>query len=183
MCSTIYPAAYKKVVSMCVCSLFQTFCSLNPVFDEDTKSTFALDVTANDVLDVDGLILDVVDWDRGMIGKHDPLGNAKVPAKDLYSNVDWEQPKEYKLSPPKGKEDVTDAGYVKVRFRIASEDDIKKYKQGFLKGSATKFLQTPSKIVAKVCKFLKKNRALWWELIAGLEGELFFFNFDRLLRK
>ena len=125
--------------------------SLNPVFDEDTKSTFVLDVTGKDLLDDDGLVLDVIDWDRGMIGKHDPLGDTKVPAKDLYSTSsnDWEQPKQYKIKPPKGKENVDDAGYVKLRFRIATDDDIKHYKKGFIRGAASNIMH--SKIVSKVC--------------------------------
>ena len=85
-----------------------------------------MDVKAKELLDHDGFLLEVKDWDRGIgmvTGGNDPLGNAHVPAKDLYSLNDWDQPREYKISPPKGKESIKDAGYVKIRFRSATSDD------------------------------------------------------------
>lgn len=94
---------------------------LNPLFDEDSKSTFAMDCDAKDVFEAGGLIFHVLDWDRG-IGGDDLLGAATVPAKDLYKS-NWE-PTDYKILPPKGEE-TEDAGYITIRSRSALDDEIK----------------------------------------------------------
>ena len=99
--------------------------SLNPIFDEDSKATFVLECSAQELHDADGLVFEVKDWDRG-IGGNDPLGEAKVPFADLYSHKIVEG-KEYPIAPPAehaGKE----AGYITVKCEPKTDENSPKQK-------------------------------------------------------
>ena len=94
---------------------------LNPVYDDDTKSTFLLEWAAYSLYNVGGLKLQVKDWDRGL-GGNNPLGEARVAPEDLYCISNGE-PREYKIVPPTGRENE-DAGYLTIRSRPATEEDL-----------------------------------------------------------
>lgn len=84
------------------------------------------------MLESGGLSLEVKDWDRGFIGGNDRLGSATVPFSDLYSKVNG-GPLEYALAPPQGRENEA-AGFVTIKCRQATPDDVDVHKKGFLRG-------------------------------------------------
>ena len=93
--------------------------TLNPSFTEKFNNFYVLDCsTKEDLFTNGGLTFKVRDWDRG-IGGDDDLGSAFVPADTLYNY--FEDTKEFKIDPPKGKAD--EAGFITIRCRAATLGD------------------------------------------------------------
>ena len=101
--------------------------SLNPVFTEETHSTFVVHCMAKDLYDAKGLLFHVNDWDR--IGSDDELGSVQVSAGRLYNSTG--QDMEFNITPPKGKE-FQDAGSLVLRCSATTADDRTGEKKKFL---------------------------------------------------
>lgn len=96
------------------------YTSLNPVWTVTTDSLFLLRVDIQTLFLHDGIICILRDFDK--FGKNDVLGTVRVCAKHIYDGKG--ERLEYKLEPPSGK--TTEVpGYMAIRCRRASEEDIK----------------------------------------------------------
>jgi Ca2+-dependent lipid-binding protein len=107
---------------------------LNPVFSEETHSTFVLHCMAKDLYDAKGLFFQVKDWDR--IGSNDELGTVQVSAGKLYNATG--QDMEFKITPPIGKE-FEDAGTLMIRCSATTVDDRTGEKKKILGFTAPQF--------------------------------------------
>lgn len=74
-------------------------------------------------------MLKVKDWDRGF-GGDDSLGSVSIPADTLYNFGN--EPKEFKLDPPSGRNE--EAGFIKLSCSQISAAERDSRKKGFFKG-------------------------------------------------
>jgi hypothetical protein len=91
---------------------------LNPTWGPDQENTFILQCLACELVDHDGAIFTVMDFDA--ITPNDPLGTVRVAAHELWNGTG--ELVERKITPPKGHKGK-DAGYLTIRFRKAAKGD------------------------------------------------------------
>ena len=72
--------------------------TLNPVFSAAENNSFLLTCSKVELAGAQGILIQVVDWDRGF-GGDDDLGWVQVQAEDLYECKE----QEYPLHPPDGQ--------------------------------------------------------------------------------
>ena len=108
---------------------FASFFSLNPKWGPKEDNTFLLDCTLAEFADNDGIWFVVRDYD--LVSGDDSLGQVRIKADDLAVDASG-TPKtfERKINPPKSAKPGTDCGFLTIRCRFASPEDVKSIKKG-----------------------------------------------------
>lgn len=89
--------------------------TLNPCFTREQKNSFVVDCSVSELFGANGMLIKVIDYDRGVISGDDELGSVQIPANSMYEC----QEEEYHLDPPAGRNE--DPGYVTIRITEISE--------------------------------------------------------------
>ncbi|CAB9497692.1 Multiple C2 and transmembrane domain-containing protein 1 [Seminavis robusta] len=111
--------------------------TLNPLFSDETDSTFVLHCLAKDLYDAKGLQFKCKDYDR--LGKSDELGTVQVPPGKIYNGKGEDL--EFDIAPPKGQEGK-DAGSLTIRCSATTADDHTGERKKFL-GMKTPQIEVP----------------------------------------
>ena len=93
--------------------------TLEPTYDPRHNPYYLLELNPAEVKVHGGILVKVYDWDR--LGKNDELGEVLLDTDTLYAAKG--EKLELPLLPPKGK--AEEAGFISIRVRPATEEDLK----------------------------------------------------------
>ncbi|CAJ1963811.1 unnamed protein product [Cylindrotheca closterium] len=100
--------------------------TLNPTFSRDHRNSFVIDCSVSELFGANGVLIKVIDYDRGIISGDDELGSVQIPATTMYEC----QEEEYHLDPPPGRNE--DPGYVTIRITEITKEQRDLHKKGKL---------------------------------------------------
>lgn len=94
--------------------------SLDPEWLPEHQSTFMLQCPAYKLVDGDGLVFTIMDYDA--LSKDEQLGTVRVPPSQFVTSGSSSQVLTRKIRPPP-ESDKEDAGYLTIRVRKATTED------------------------------------------------------------